>query len=119
MDPDIGPHCPTVAAGTRLTKVPARSSHPRRPLGRGGGGGSRGGRLLGPAGPSRQPRLRQGRTSGREKVVNSAAGRSGIAHDRSRVLTPIQLGRASCWERVCQYVLISVVAVSLKKKKEK
>src|SRR3546814_14076501 len=28
-----------------------------------------------------------------------------------------QLGRASCRERVCQYVLISVVAVSLKKKK--
>src|SRR3546814_15664386 len=27
-----------------------------------------------------------------------------------------QIGRASCRERVCQYVLISVVAVSLKKK---
>src|SRR3546814_16837678 len=25
---------------------------------------------------------------------------------------PIQIGRASCWERVCQYVSISVVAVS-------
>src|SRR3546814_13345665 len=29
----------------------------------------------------------------------------------------LQLGRASCRERVCQYVSISVVAVSLKKKK--
>src|SRR3546814_12189249 len=32
------------------------------------------------------------------------------------VLRIIQIGRASCRERVCQYVLISVVAVSLKKK---
>src|SRR3546814_20966014 len=29
-----------------------------------------------------------------------------------------QIGRASCRERVCQYVSISVVAVSLKKKNE-
>src|SRR3546814_14534067 len=29
-----------------------------------------------------------------------------------------QIGRASCRERVCQYVLISVVAGSLKKKNE-
>src|SRR3546814_18318104 len=30
-----------------------------------------------------------------------------------------QLGRASCRERVCQYAYISVVAVSLKKKKNR
>src|SRR3546814_11975342 len=30
-----------------------------------------------------------------------------------------EIGRASCRERVCQYVEIAVVAVSLKKKKEK
>src|SRR3546814_16930708 len=30
-----------------------------------------------------------------------------------------QIGRASCRERVCQYVKISVVAVSLKKKRHK
>src|SRR3546814_20266820 len=30
-----------------------------------------------------------------------------------------EIGRASCRERVCQYVKISVVAVSLKKKKNK
>src|SRR3546814_9914948 len=29
-----------------------------------------------------------------------------------------EIGRASCRERVCQYVSISVVAVSLKKKKD-
>src|SRR3546814_13160659 len=29
---------------------------------------------------------------------------------------PLQIGRASCRERVCQYVSISVVAVPLKKK---
>src|SRR3546814_19827932 len=32
---------------------------------------------------------------------------------------PGEIGRASCGERVCQYVEISVVAVSLKKKKQK
>src|SRR3546814_16719408 len=30
----------------------------------------------------------------------------------------LEIGRASCRERVCQYVSFSVVAVSLKKKKE-
>src|SRR3546814_12270670 len=30
-----------------------------------------------------------------------------------------EIGRASCRERVCQYVSISVVAVSLKKKKKR
>src|SRR3546814_11822460 len=30
---------------------------------------------------------------------------------------PVEIGRASCRERVCQYVWISVVAGSLKKKK--
>src|SRR3546814_15242185 len=33
------------------------------------------------------------------------------------LLTKDKIGRASCRERVCQYVSISVVAVSLKKKK--
>src|SRR3546814_15096467 len=37
------------------------------------------------------------------------------AHDHAVVGG--QIGRASCRERVCQYVSISVVAVSLKKKK--
>src|SRR3546814_16288086 len=30
----------------------------------------------------------------------------------------VQIGSASCRERVCQYVYVSVVAVSLKKKKQ-
>src|SRR3546814_14967192 len=34
-------------------------------------------------------------------------------------LAPLEIGRASCRERVCQYVSISVVAVSLKKKQHK
>src|SRR3546814_13384657 len=34
-------------------------------------------------------------------------------------LCPTEIGRASCRERVCQYGEISVVAVSLKKKKKK
>src|SRR3546814_19188949 len=35
-----------------------------------------------------------------------------------QVTTLAEIGRASCRERVCQYVSISVVAVSLKKKKK-
>src|SRR3546814_16599282 len=37
--------------------------------------------------------------------------------DRMAVNNSHEIGRASCRERVCQYVYISVVAVSLKKKK--
>src|SRR3546814_11348254 len=33
--------------------------------------------------------------------------------------TEVEIGRASCRERVCQYVLISVVAVTLKKTSSK
>src|SRR3546814_11347820 len=36
---------------------------------------------------------------------------------RGTALGSAQIGRASCRERVCQYVYISVVALSLKKKK--
>src|SRR3546814_13478122 len=36
-----------------------------------------------------------------------------------RRITTDEIGRASCRERVCQYVKISVVAVSLKNKTEK
>src|SRR3546814_18824434 len=38
-----------------------------------------------------------------------------VAH--AQRLEEIEIGRASCRERVCPYVSISVVAVSLKKKK--
>src|SRR3546814_13375070 len=43
-----------------------------------------------------------------------------VATARARLLfeqRTVEIGRASCRERVCQYVSISVVAVSLKKKK--
>src|SRR3546814_17921720 len=41
-----------------------------------------------------------------------------IAHIDHGKSTLAEIGRASCRERVCQYVSISVVAVSLKKKKK-
>src|SRR3546814_14413076 len=57
------------------------------------------------------------RASGRKtpsliRVAWGAAGQCIL----SRTGTAKQIGRASCRERVCQYVSISVVAVSLKKK---
>src|SRR3546814_12602310 len=39
-------------------------------------------------------------------------------HARGRGKSTRKIGRASCRERVCQYVLISVVAVQLKKNKQ-
>src|SRR3546814_14707160 len=65
-----------------------------------------------PHGPrsQRHPRLRQG-------------GGAGQFHRRRQDPAPAQdhrqIGRASCRESVCQYVLSSVVAVSLKKKTKK
>src|SRR3546814_13528239 len=42
----------------------------------------------------------------------------GVALEVIRQMDEITIGRASCRDRVCQNVYISVVAVSLKKKKE-
>src|SRR3546814_17771588 len=43
----------------------------------------------------------------------------GLRRQRGAALGKVaEIGRASCRERVCQYVEISVVAVSLKKKKK-
>src|SRR3546814_14731676 len=47
-----------------------------------------------------------------EPVVNGAQGEVDV--DRH---VDVELARASCRERVCQYVLLQVAAVSLKKKK--
>src|SRR3546814_14212556 len=47
--------------------------------------------------------------------AKDAKGQAGIAKERD--ITK-KIGRASCRERVCQYVEISVVAVTLKKKKQ-
>src|SRR3546814_13492550 len=41
------------------------------------------------------------------------------ARERTRPLLVYKIGRASCRERVCQYVSISVVAVDFKKKQQK
>src|SRR3546814_13197361 len=40
-------------------------------------------------------------------------------HTGSAEREPAEIGRASCRDRVCQYVSISVVAVSLKTKQDK
>src|SRR3546814_19671022 len=46
------------------------------------------------------------------------SGRGRHAGARQHARTAAQIGSASCRERVCQYVLISVVAVSYKKKNQ-
>src|SRR3546814_21002976 len=50
---------------------------------------------------------------GANKVVVVIA----VVKFKDRLASIKQIGRASCRERVCQYVSISVVAVTLKKKK--
>src|SRR3546814_15422253 len=47
-----------------------------------------------------------------------AGGLLALVDEDAADLRQLQIGRASCRERVCQYVWISVVAVSLKKKKK-
>src|SRR3546814_20251426 len=51
-----------------------------------------------------------------QAVAMNASARSGAIH-RSLFRFLFEIGRASCRERVCQYVLVSVGAVTLKKKK--
>src|SRR3546814_18794314 len=56
-----------------------------------------------------------------EGVVGDVAAGPAMRPDQRDEFMPIghDIGRASCRERVCQYVSISVVAVSLKTKKTK
>src|SRR3546814_12543803 len=49
------------------------------------------------------------------KLAGVDAARYGQLHAQGIVAEAPKIGRASCRERVCQYVSISVVAVSLKK----
>src|SRR3546814_20729595 len=51
------------------------------------------------------------------KGLPPTSGVSSITENVGRTENKGEIGRASCRERVCQYVSISVVAVSLKKKK--
>src|SRR3546814_18722419 len=53
-------------------------------------------------------------TTVRYAISRRRTARSSCARRRGA-----EIGRASCRERVCQYVLISVVAVTLKKKEDK
>src|SRR3546814_12993538 len=52
----------------------------------------------------------------RRGLVPAGGLRKGFA--RAESMPGTEIGRASCRERVCQYVYILVVAVSLKKKKQ-
>src|SRR3546814_7542363 len=84
------------------------------------GAGARAGQAL--------PRQRRGARSAADGAAMAAAsaGEPAAGHRRRRRLERRgqgrpgglrrQIGRASCRERVCQYVSISVVAVSLQKK---
>src|SRR3546814_15311827 len=56
----------------------------------------------------------------REVVARAKAGAAvlGVCNGFQILAETGQIGRASCRERVCQYVWISVVAVSLNKKKK-
>src|SRR3546814_17426175 len=78
----------------------------------------------GPASPSRSARREPVRTLSRRHLARAVQD---AARDRAdplyrafglrRLLVDLdQIGRASCRERVCQYVSISVVAGSLQKK---
>src|SRR3546814_15552168 len=58
---------------------------------------------------------RQGRPIGPASCFFAPPRWTGMKKFARRLLI-VQIGRASCRERVCQYVDISVVAVSLKKK---
>src|SRR3546814_11633900 len=69
-----------------------------------------------------RPRSRSALVEGIEQrraaliVGPSGAGKSALMWEAANALRHTEIGRASCRERVCQYVSISVVAVSLKKK---
>src|SRR3546814_18201319 len=62
-------------------------------------------------------------TAGEEGFGLAMAGNDLLVADKGDTAAlfgndSVEIGRASCRERVCQYVEISVVAVSLKKKKK-
>src|SRR3546814_12064301 len=79
------------------------TQHFRAPRGKGGSGQNRTG------------------AGGEDLVIKVPVGTQLLSDDKEHVLADFtkagqKIGRASCRERVCQYVSISVVAVALKKK---
>src|SRR3546814_20737260 len=77
--------------------------------------------LVPPTGRRTRPHSRGdlGAALGTRAARRPPPGRAGRPGDPTRLRLPRgEIGRASCRERVCQYVSISVVAVSLNKKTE-
>src|SRR3546814_13444073 len=87
---------------TRWSSSFGKTTHPGKPVAKGPPWRSGGHERLGPGHPLPVDR-------------NQRRCRVGSSRQSGRIR---EIGRASCRERVCQYVSISVVAVSLKKKKK-
>src|SRR3546814_18643226 len=68
-----------------------------------------------------QPCLHRRIGAGQQRAQPGGRGEQhrGLAFDHAQVGGFVQIGRASCRERVCQYVYISVVAGSFQKQKTK
>src|SRR3546814_17393793 len=71
------------------------------------------------AGRGDGPPARRGGAGEGGAVQEGDGGAEAVRARAPRGARAAQIGRASCRERVCQYVRISVVAVSLKKNKSK
>src|SRR3546814_16708910 len=67
--------------------------------------------------PGRQPIGRPADEPGDRPVCDRPFANQAAQHKKLAVIVRGQIGRASCRESVCQYVWISVVAVSFKKQK--
>src|SRR3546814_7761011 len=65
------------------------------------------------------PISRAGSTDSLEAACEGRRALFQVDADEAAQLARLEIGRAACRERVCQYVYISVVAVSLTKQKTK
>src|SRR3546814_13916817 len=63
-------------------------------------------------------RLARYKTPSVWRITTAALPRNATGKVSRREVRLQEIGRASCRERVCQYVWVSVVAVALKKKKK-
>src|SRR3546814_18661123 len=50
-----------------------------------------------------------------EATIGPPAGDAGLSQQAAEYPLGFEIGKASCWERVCKYVKISVVAGAIKK----